>query len=375
MFSYFNNYKKDMYNRINFYPEMRYISNRMTFNVKLIQTYFRSVEKYGFRDNSPLYNLINSFNVDISLPLEEYYKKMKSISMFKCNAMGFGSEYSLGKIYPNEFYLNSSDIFYTLYSEFDSRSLNIVSSNWREQVPFRPIYHTLTDLDYECRPKMKSNNDGLAIFEVDVNKLMIMFYMWAKERKSVQRSTDPSVFLSQFVYPNSLKESVNINIWNIIRRKILNPDLNLKTVTSKVYPVYTVDIGYRLDSVVDQYYNGYKNMGYSLGRVINSMPVFDFDSSYQDEMMYFLRTSINPNNRNTVWLLWGSRIDFFRTICVLLGERGINYNRGELRSLQKDFLAYRSGGVVFPSSLPLHIKTQILEAQNDLLDVILKDFS
>lgn len=368
MFEIFNNYKKDKYPRITYYPEMRYISNQMSFNVKIISTYARSVEQFTNRTNNVLYKLISSFNTDISLSPYDYYMKTRVLSKFKGNVLGFVSDLSIGTVYRDQFYKNSYEVFYTLDSELN---IPYVASNWRELVPFRIVLSPVSNLNYECRPLYQDIEDSLAVYEVDINLLMMMFYYWAKERRSNSRSTDPSVFLNQFVYPNSLKESMNLVIWNMLTNKLNNPDFDPKTKTNKVYPVYTVDIGYRLDAVIKAYISNFTNTGYLLGRTINSCPTFNYENKNNDEMLYYLRTNINPMYRNTRWLLWVSRLPFFITLLKLIKDKGLKFNLDIFRSYQKDFLAYRAGAINFPNGLPFNIRNDILQKQNELLEIVL----
>lgn len=343
MFSLFTNYNPDVYRSLSNVPEWFNIERVVSYNVKKVREYMRSIENAGLVENNILIDLIRLLCPDINLDDVDFYNIVSRDSLAAANKVGFCSELNSGKVHKNVIYKNSQEIFVTVKKEVYFRR---IEERWRDYCPIRIIYTEDLDLNYECRLKTKDMKNSLVVYEVDVPRYLIMFKKWAEERRRHEKSTHPLVFLTEFVLPNMLLESINLIIFNRFMFFVKNGDkAEIKTNTRNL-PFYYTDMCPLIDKALKRLATLFKERSMTLGRLLNSIPTIKLNPLYPREMLYYLRLTFSMFSIKTKWLPMCTRLRYLKDLTYLIGPKGINYNKDIYRALQRQLLRVRNRDIV-----------------------------
>lgn len=364
MLEYFNQYQVGQYRGLRQYPKLNIVNKIVNGNLQTVLKYHRRVNYHSIKTINVLTDLIFQLSEHIEYDDFNFYQHINEKALNMSHKLGLTTIRGPGKSFKDILYKNSTS--YIIYTS-KLVDLNKIKERWRYYIPLRLIYNQDHDIDYEARDGYKDLNHGVCFFELDVVRMLMMYKYWFKFRRSLDLPPVPSIFITQFVYPNMLLESLNLNLFNRFITYVKNGVDYKIDVSKQKYPFYLMHIEDPLDKELKDYFSQYQNSKTQLGRLINSLPVFSILKNRPNEMLAFLRTRVPSKIRQTSWFLWYSRLPYIRYLLEFLGEEGLKYNIGFFRSFQREFLLYRSNGILRMKDMPEHFQAEV----DDHMDYIL----
>lgn len=356
MLEYFNKYEIGQYRGMKNYPSLNIINYNLNLNLHKVIQYCRKTEYHSLKTINVLTDLIYNLSSEINSDDFNYLRYLSQNAEQRAHNMGLTTKLGPGKSFNNILYKNA-----TSYIIYTSKLIDLdkIKDRWRNYIPLRLIYNQDDDIDYEAKDGYKDLNNGVCFYELDVIRMLMMYKHWVNFRRTIDMKIEPGVFVSQFVYPNMLFESLNLNLFNrFISYVKYGDDYKLDT-NRKNYPFYYLDLDAKINQALQDFIKEYSNKGILLGRLINSLPVFSILNNRPKEMLAFLRTNVPSRIRQTSWFLWYTRLPYLRYLLEFLGEEGFKYNIGFFRSFQREFLLYRSNGILRMKGMPPKFQEEI----------------
>lgn len=355
MLSYFNKYQQGQYRTLLAHPRWSVVNQNTKINIENIIQYCRSVEGHGGYFVNPLTKIIDNLSDGIQLSEFEYYKSLLGRAMGIAYRNGCTCERGMGEIHKDFFYLDSYSVIQYVEKPID---LSVIDKYWKIMSPLRVLYSVDSDMDYEARERKKSL-PGVAIYELDVIRLMLLYRRWSQLRINSGKPIKPNIFLTQIVFPNMLLESVNINLFNRFKNLVRYGKDFKENPRPKNYPFYYLNVDSYIDKELREFYGEFNNRSALYGRIINSLPDFQITPHKPNEMLFYLRTNVPMNHIQVSWVLWCSRLPYMRYLLEFLGERGFKFNRDLYVSFQKEFLQFRTRGYRLHPGLPEDFKDEM----------------
>ena len=204
-------------NRNIVFPAWRYINEKIQQNLAVLIRYYRSVEE-PIPNQNIIARILNDTFIDPTLDTLTYVEEVEK-SKDRLNQYGIVSNRNLGHVF-NKGYTGSNEMFYSVQNQL---FLYNISSTWRKLVPLRMVYTNNSNLDYEIRYGKMVSKD-YTIFEIDYVKLMVMYKEWCLNRMQSRFEINPNTFISQYVFPNMLTESINIILFSRLIDRFYNVD-------------------------------------------------------------------------------------------------------------------------------------------------------
>ena len=324
-------------NRNIVFPAWRYINEKIQQNLAVLIRYYRSVEE-PIPNQNIIARILNDTFIDPTLDTLTYVEEVEK-SKDRLNQYGIVSNRNLGHVF-NKGYTGSNEMFYSVQNQL---FLYNISSTWRKLVPLRMVYTNNSNLDYEIRYGKMVSKD-YTIFEIDYVKLMVMYKEWCLNRMQSRFEINPNTFISQYVFPNMLTESINIILFSRLIDRFYNVDIPKTKIT---YPFYLIDVTADIDKVINLFIKENKNRRLDVEKIINTFPNTTEDKSTLD----IVRLSEYRFLQQSNWILWLSRLPWIKFLIDFLGDIGKKYNIDLINNLQKYFLSFQSNNVPIPKSL------------------------
>lgn len=348
MFSLFTNYKPDEYRSLSNVPEWFNVERVVSYNVKKVRDYMRSIENAGLTENNMLIDIIRLLCPDVNMADIDFYNIVSRDYLAASNKVGICSELNNGRVYKDLIYKNSQEVFVAVKKEVYFRK---VEERWRNYCPIRIIYTEDVDLNYECRLKTKDMKNSLVVYEIDIPRYLLMFKKWAEERISNSKSTHPLIFLTEFVLPNMLLESINLIIFNRFMYFVKNGEKSEIRTNTRNLPFYYTDMCPFIDKILKRLVKLFGERSMTLGRLLNSIPTIKLNPIYPREMLFYLRLNFSTFSIKTKWLPMCTRLRYLKDLTFLIGQKGINYNKDIYRSLQRQLLRVKNRDIVLNQAI------------------------
>lgn len=356
MFDIFNVKRNSSNNPLHLYPKWSYISGIVRNNIARVVKFYRGFE-YQVSNNNILVYLLNSITTNKFMTDALYIEEINKDIIYKANSLGIGIGGNRPKVFRDNIYSNSYEVFIGKKSTID------LEKNWETLIPLRPLYHSNSTLDYEIRKRRNMNGD-MCVFEIDLTALAYMYKKWFHRRLKEDRSTKPHIFIHQYVLPNLLKYDINLVLFNRFMEFLIVD--KLPSFNTRNYSFFYIDISKMVDEVLKHCFKDLYNKKIPIDRLINTIPIIKFDKI--ETMLDVLRLPIRLDRIELRWVKWGSRISYIKNIIMLLGIEGFLFNKPTIYKLYDDFKLIASGNVRIPNELD-NTKEKIL---SDV--VFLKDF-
>lgn len=320
------------------YPAWRSTEDKIKQNIVTLIKYYRSVEEPVPNQNI-ITRLINDTFIDPTIDIVNYVEEIER-NIDRVNQYGIVSNRNLGHVFTKGF-TGSNECFYSVKKQL---FLFNITDTWTKLIPLRMVYSTNSNLDYEVRYGKFVSRD-YTIYELDYVRLMVMYKEWCLRRIHLRRELNPNTFISQYVFPNMLMESINIILFNRLIDIFYGRNLPKVKIT---YPFYLLDVTPEVDKIIRQFIKEYKNRKLDVEKVINTFPIVTWD---EESTLDNLRLSEYRFLQQSNWILWLSRLPWIQFLIDFLGDNGRKFNIDVINSLQKYFINYQANNVPIPKTL------------------------
>lgn len=298
------------------YPKMIYISRMYHREYEHVFNYYRNRGSRVPTENI-ISKLVYIVSPSVDLDIATYFKHVDSRAKFVAKQFGISSTINIGYINDSIFYKNSQELL--LYTEHDIDIFNFYKV-WKEKTPIRTLYTDDTDLDFKLlNGTVERHTNDIAVFEIDVIEMCLMYKFWALERRRLDKSDHPSYFVYNIILPSMMKQHFDITLFNRFMNNFYN---NYMLDERYRHPFMLSDYTRWIDSVQSELIRDVSNQPYPLKAIINRIPsVFNYN------MLETLFINAPYYNRQDEWVLWMSRLKYITFFLDLLGKRGMGRNR------------------------------------------------
>lgn len=335
------NYKDSIDNLISYYNYRTTIVNNKHLLTRIIKFAFP-----GFKHD--LFSYVKDLELN-SRNVARHFKLVNSVSS--------------GTFFYNLFYSKNS-IEVINHVEFDYDFLE-VDKDYTKYSPLRVIYTEETALDFHLLNGTKEKSKPtVTVFELDITLMLIMYRAWCKRRIKFNFSTDPNVFVSSIVIPNTIRTMIDLIIFNrfIFKAKgITIPEFKLK------HKIYTLDYSRGVDDILGRVANDIVDENIPLPRFINTIPTIYYSNMYEA-----LKLTRSLQTQQSLWSVWLARVKYINILLDLLGPTGEKANTSILYTLPYDIKQIRNGSTPYfaklkeVKSIEEEYKTTIDEIYNRL---------
>lgn len=299
------------------YSKFDYIKTKYLFELDRVREYYfnrtRTVENKNIFSR-----LIYILQPNLNLSLFDYFRHVDQEKDYIARQFRLTNDISLGELFRNLLYKDNN---YTAILTVD-RQANVLTlgSSWKTLTPLRMVYTTSTDINFYQYDKSKYYPySNLTILELDINEMLIQYRYWAKYRLERDLSTNPNVYVSQLLYPNLAATSLDINLFNRLKRIYYNQPMDNYNV---FHPFFISDYTKGIDDIYNKVLDDVVNTGMALPQILKTIPCI-----YNNNMVDALTINKSIYTSRSGWLIWLSRLEYISFLIDVMGPRGVTRNR------------------------------------------------
>lgn len=335
MLQMFLNYSDTRNYPLKIYGNINFLRNKYYKEYKRIKYYYQYSNRATL-NNHPLSRLVYDLQLDPTMDVFEYYKRIDSIKNYLSKRYDIVSNINVGKPWNNVFYRsNSIEILLNVDYKIDPYDFQL---NWNKYIPIRCITTDNVDLDfYPMNGTKDLSNRTISVYEIDINILMLMYKYWSIYRLENDMSINTNIFISTIVLPRISRSNIDLGIYN--RMKLLSNNI-IPNSNNYKHPMFVPDYKNNIDKLLKILIEDTKSKPYYIIQLLNYVPTI-FKA-----LLYTLNINIDIYTRQSEWVIWLSRIDDILFLLQYLDKRGIAYNIKEISKLP--FLIKRLENSGFP---------------------------
>ena len=306
----------------------------------------RVVEYYSNRNSRVrtehvLSKLIFIVSPDYNLPITEYFRLVDSRAKYVSKQFDISSTINKGEL-VDVFYNGAPELL--LYTEY-SHNIFSFKDNWKNYNPVRIINTEDTNLDYRVFNKeLNYYGTDFPVFEIDVITMCLMYKYWALERNLLEKSTHPSYFVYNIIFPNMIRQHMNMINFNRMIGTFYN---ELATSEGIKHPFMLSGYTKHIDAINNMYLRDVHNKPLKIRELISKIPTIDGSN-----MFFNLFINCPYYNRQNEWVLWISRFRYIIFFLELLGERGRNNNKDVMNELYINIRYIENGSTNIFNQIP-----------------------
>lgn len=325
------------------YYKFEYIKRRYQYEVNKVKEYYRNRDR-AVTNTHILSRLVSMLAPNFNNDDFEYFKIVDGESKFIARQFNIVSNISNGKVLKNELYgSNSYEVI--LYTTTDL-NLDILKLTWMNASPLRCIETTTNNINFSF-PYTNVNlpENTYSVFELDVNLMLMMYKYWCEMRVSQNNSTNSNVFIATYVLPNTLDSILDISILN--RFLAISNGVKLSQDVFNPHPFLILNYSSGIDEILKNILKDVRNNKIYLEQLLESIPAIT-----SDNMLTVTKLTTKYYSRQSIWVLWSSRIKMIRQLLYILGKKGRNMNRTEINRLPYTFKVIKNRESDIESILP-----------------------
>jgi len=302
------------------YPSMPRISSMLSHIISEIKSYYYNTHRYVKRPNL-LVSLIESLEIDLSLNPEDVYNYLEATGVYVANSLGIITSVNRNEKPFQNTTTNAYEYFVVIDSTFiPSDKLSLIE-------PVKCLYHTVYDF-YFTHPKNYKNNTiyDYYIYGIDIKKLGLSYYYWAKSELILGNDIDPA----RFVFCNVLTEAIprlfeiaSLNLF--IHYYRFNTKIKFENYNVFEIPNYSNYV-YKVFKYIEQ---NLKHSKLNYPTILYNLPTFIFNNTFE---LLFIPDD-NYNKRNS-WIVEASRLPY---LIFLLQEFDHKQDRDIVTEFKKQF--------------------------------------
>lgn len=294
-------------------------------------------ENYAVQSRHILVRLLTNLNVDVTLPLYDYYRHVKQRALGISRANGLVSASFRQTIHNDgEFYGRGSNEVY-IYVEEDFNILT-VEDNWKMLEPVRVLRHEKTSLTFDPLDGSASKEQGLAIFSIDIVKLAVQFHQYYHSsiediQEDSQRRTVMQ-FVRKYPLANGIISHFEISIMNRLFRLWKGDILGRH---ENPWPFYQRDYSDEVDRYLLDRLAIMESQSLKYEHILNQVTLLR--SKSLQELIKLPQTAITRQNQ---WAFVLMRLPIIRFLVQMDYNSGGAKNRQEAHIIRKSVREMRS---------------------------------
>ena len=302
------------------YPSMIRISSLVSQLLSEVKSYYYNAHRYVNRPNL-LVSLIESLEIDLTKDPEEVYTYLDATGVYVANTLGIITSVNRNEKPFKNVATNATEYFVIIDSTFQaSDKMSLIE-------PIKCLYHTIYDF-YLTHPKEYKNNTiyDYYIYGIDIKKLGLSYYYWAKSQLVIDNDIDPA----RFVYSIVLTEMIP----RIFEIASLNLFLHYYTFGTKIkYKNYNV---FDLPNYTNYIYKVFEYKKHLLKQsrlnyptILFNLPTFIFINTF--DLLFIPEGYFNKRDS---WIIEASRLPYLN---FLLREFNYKEDRDIITEFKKQF--------------------------------------
>lgn len=303
---------------------IKYIRNRVNIELDNIKSYYWTAGGKVKNDHL-LVRLIKGLMTDYRLPSIEYVLSIESNKEYIAKLLKITTSLTKGSIKESELLGENSMEIIISVNKFNGL-INNYSETWKTLKPLSVFYTDITDMGF-IRPDSNLGfyDNTLSIFTVDFTMLLVQYRYWALEQLALSKSTDPAVFIYQYVITNAIEDMVDIAFLNRVYLYKEN-DRITNGHTTHPFPVLNVDT--RANRVIKNVVKTVSNLKTTYENILPNIPLL-FKENILDQM-YLLPLF---TSRQSKWVTMIGAIYYIDMVFSLVNTNTIPLNRHFINSL------------------------------------------
>lgn len=306
------------------YPRKDYVKHIFDGYLSYIKSYYSSNNHYVKRPNK-LVTLIESLSIDLTKTNTDVFLDLDTNSMYNANTIGF-----VTNINKNLLSFKNTIVDKTIeYIIINNYGFNYLSKDDCKD-SLKCIYNN-SDEVLMGHPKVLKLEDKTFIYTLNVTKLGMSYYYWAKEQLKIDKDIDTA----RFVYENILTEVID----SILDVSIFNRYINISndiipTKFTNYNAIGVVDLSLHIDKMYKWVLKHYKNKDITYEEYLINIPLITTDTALDLIKLPYIQT-----DKRNKWALYISRFDY---ILHLLENVNNKRNKDGLTRLKKSIIYDRN---------------------------------
>jgi len=344
---------------IKLYTKFEFIKRRYSDELERITDYYRN--RIRAVDNKhPISRIVNTLAPDINMELIDYFKIVDTSSRFVSKQFGFVSNINKGKVFDSVFYgKNSKEVF--LYTEYDI-DLFEIEYTWQSEKAIKCVYTEDSSCDFYCPIGDKDfEKNRMSVYEIDLRLLLLQYKFWSRMQIDMDLGTNTNEFIANFVLPNMMEDLLDMNIYNRYNNILLGKGMN-----DNIYPhpFHVLDYRKGMDNIFKRIKKDNTNSKMFIEQIIGTCPLVSNNS------FKLLQLNNRMFNRQSMWALMVSRVDYILGILKILGSKGISTNLTEITKLPITIKELENGEPAIKGVLGVELYKDFKRKINEISEIV-----
>lgn len=294
------------------------------------------------------------------LDLIEFINIVDATAKYSARTFDITTTGNVGKIHNGvTFGLGSNELFITQDNGIDPFSME---SNWKNVKAIRTLYHNMDVIDYlRPDPDYDFYVPYIFIYGIDLKILFLQYRYWVLERLKNESSTDPAVFVYQYVFTAMIGDIMDISLYN--RFMSFMRDETPSDSYTRRHPIALLDYSSKIDNILMKHVGIVKQGDIEFITFMKRIPSLYADNAYT----LFFNTNLVNVSAQSRWVNILATIFIIRDILTNADEKTLRRNKSDLHALKRSLRLYKRGNELerpMDDYLQLEFATAMLSITN-----------
>lgn len=312
-----------------------HVRERYQNELKRLEDYYHN-RNSKVNNNNMLARLILTGCPSHDLELIEFINIIDANAKYTARTFDITTTGNTGKIHNGvTFGLGSNELFIMQDSGADPFDME---SNWKNAKAIRTLYHNLDIIDYlRPDPDYDFYIPSIFIYGIDLKILYLQYKYWVLERIKNEQSTDPTIFVYQYVFTAMIGDIMDISLYNrfmsFMRDEIPSEDFVRR------HPIALLDYSSRIDNILMKHVAIVKQGDIKFTTFMKQIPSLYAMNAYD----LFFNTNLVTASAQSRWVNILATIFIIRDILTTSDEKTIHRNKSDLHTLKSSLRLYKRG--------------------------------
>jgi hypothetical protein len=255
-------------------PEWKTVQDGLKRNLVAMLEHYRHAS-YSVASDHLLVQLIQSFNVPLSLNSERYHSNISMSGMFTANAFQLTTPFGTGKLFNGVFF--NSDVKEVIVAYDEDFNVEKVEARWKDATPVRILRHPFNHLNLQVpNGRFIGKQSGVAVISVNVSLLAVQYRSFVLA-ELLKHQVNPEYvprnvmqFVHMHVLPNMLESYLDYALFN--RMDSLWNDEPCYTVQSRI-AIHLPTYDHQVSSIYSRLIKILEASSYSAPAMLSAIPV------------------------------------------------------------------------------------------------------
>jgi len=306
-------------------PKLEYWLEVVRNKLDKIITYYNNMSVYVDRPN-PLVSFLQSLSINTGMDELDLISLIDNNAKYLVKQFNFTSTLSKGKKHKDVIFKNVIEYF--LITDLENVA-DLLEDDLEDIEPIKALYHNKNDIVFSLPSKTKLTDEEeddfkpTIIYNIEINKLVVSYYLWMKKQEKLDRDIDPARYLGSYLFPKVLKSFNDMSLLNIVIDLWFNNFPNVMFYKSHIDSISVSTI----NNIIKEYgklinkLTKYSNLYYK--DLLENIPLL-YENGYE-----FLTLEVDGINKNNFWLIVLSRLDIMEWLISIEELRRVNKSQIE----------------------------------------------